>query len=271
MSTRLITPLLLLLLAFPAAVNAQARFALELDVGGQLPLSPSRHGLVALDVNSGSGDTTVGIPRLSNWTNTLGLHLGVSALVSTIEIRYRIEGFAWRGEKPLCQGDRPATELPNGEVEDAEVRYVCSDAERVPLPDSTRVLRMHHLSVGPRFYLRRRPRLVVRDGLTTERLRTQLYAIPFVGFTLAQYEDPHLGPRLRSGFHFGAGAGAEIPLERRFSLVADLRYTASYVGASASAQARARRAIATGRGPFGALFDGFHRLGLNVGLRFDFR
>ncbi len=261
----------LLMLTFPSAVHAQARFALELDLGGQLALSPSRHGLVALDVDSGAGDTAVGTPRLSNWTNTPGLHLGVTALVSTMEVRYRFEGFGWRGERPLCVGDRLATELPTGEVDDAEVRYNCQTGDRVDLADSTRALRMHHLSAGPRFYLRRRPRVVVRDGLTVERERTQLYAIPFLGVTLARYEDPHLGPRVGGGFHVGAGAGAEFPLERRISLVADLRYTASFVSAAASAQARARRAIATGRGPFGALFDGFHRVGANIGVRFDFR
>lgn len=263
----------LALLSWSVPAVAQSRFALEVDVGAQLALSPSIHRVVSLDVEAADGATATGTPRLSDRLNSPGLHIGVTALVSTLEVRYRLESYGWRGARTRCVGDREAQLLPNGEVADAEVRYRCSDdGERIDFDvDTSSALVFHHLSVGPRFYLDRRPRAVTRGGATFERPRTQLYAVPFGGFTLAQYVDPNLGRQLRGGLHLGAGAGAEIPLERRFSFVVDLRYTLSLVGGAAAPSARARRAIADQRSTFAALLDSFHRVGVNVGLRFDFR
>ena len=98
----------------PSLARAQSRFALELDIGAQAPLSSSVHNVVSLDTEAESGDAAIGTPRLSNRQNSLGLHLGFTALVSTLEIRYRIEGFSWRGARTVCVGDRQARQLPNG-------------------------------------------------------------------------------------------------------------------------------------------------------------
>lgn len=259
-------------LAAPEA-SAQSRFGLELDFGGQFPLSPSVRSVVSLDSETDVGQQAVGVPRLADRLNRPGFALGATALVSTLEIRYRFERFAWRGARVRCVGDRQAQQLPNGEIDDAEVRYDCGvQAFDVTLPgEDGSALGMHHLSVGPRFYLRRDARTTIRDGEVVERNRARIYGLPFAGFTLAQQQDPGLGPQLRAGVNLGAGGGLEFPLDRRVALALDARYTLSMVGGSSSPNARAGRAIAAERNVLGALMDVYHRVGLNLGIRIDFR
>jgi hypothetical protein len=257
-----------------APVQAQSRFALELDLGFDQPLSPSVHDAVLLsDAESGETSASAGTPILVNRLNRPGFHVGVSALISTLEVRYRFERFAWRGARALCEGDREAARLPNGEVEDAEVVYSCTrPGERISVPgDEEGALTFHHVSVGPRFYLRRPQRSVVRDGVLVERDRTRLYGILNGGVTLAGYEDPNLGRRLKPGLNAGAGGGAEFQVDRRISIAFDVRYTLSMVAGSSSPTVRAGRAAANDRNVVSALFDVYHRVGANLGFRFDFR
>jgi len=91
------------------------------------------------------------------------------------------------------------------------------------------------------------------------------------GVTLATYRDPNLGAVVRGGVHVDAGGGLELPVEQRLWVTAELRYTMTAVGGQSSPSARSGRAVATERNVLGALADISHRVGVGLGVRFDFR
>ncbi len=257
---------------------AEGRFGLQIDAGPLLPLSASLHDVVALDVETEAGERAQGTPTLANWWNTVGVRGGIAATVSTVEVAYAFERFAWRERRVECVGDRPAEQLPNGEIADAEVRYECGADEQTHSlrGDDRPALRFHHLNVGPRLYLRPRDRapvdLVVDEPAQRGRARTaRVYGIVSPGLTLALYDDENLGRQTRGGFNVSAGGGVDVRLDRTVSFTFGIRYTASFVGGSSKPSARSGRAIATGRGVAGALMDIYHRVGATVGVRFDFR
>lgn len=260
----------LMLLVSGSDAHAQARFGLELDLGASAPLSASLRNVVALDATATEDGTLVGTPSLERRTNQLGFRFATTAHVGTFEFRYSFERFGWRNRLVDCVGDRSASQLPNGEVSDGEVRYQCTDNPDVQSLSSDGLvpLRLHHLTVGPRFYLRREP---ARSDADEQRQLARFYAVVGAGPTLALYRLPGLENLLRAGLHLSVGGGTEIPLERNVSLTLDVRYTVSLVGGSSSPAARAGRAIATQRGVAGALLDTFHQLGGTVGVRVDFR
>jgi hypothetical protein len=261
----------LLFALIPCPAAAQGRFGLGVALGPSAPLSAAARNVVRLDVAAVEADAALGIPSLERWSNRLGVRAAASAHLGPVEIRYSYDRFSWRERTIECVGDRLAAQLPNGEVSDGEVRYQCADnPESVTLRnDALPPLRLHHLSIGPRIYLRRSPDM--GDDPTSNRPRAAFYAAGLVGPTLAQYSVPGLGAILRAGGHLSIAGGTEIPIERNLFLTLDVRYTASFVGGAATPSARAGRAIATGRGVGGALLDGFHQVGATFGVRVNFR
>ena len=270
------TAIACLLLALPSLSHAQSRFGLELDLGADVPLGPTMRSVVSLETQPDSGDEAVGTPRLSNRRNRVGVHAGLSAHVGTLEVEYRFERFAWNGARVRCLGDRDARQLPNGEFEDAEVRYNCSVPNDTVVYDGEdlRPLVFHHLIVAPRFYLRSRAvQAGTADGddAPVKRDPMRLYLSAGGGLSVAQYDDPNLGGTTRVGFNVGGATGVEFPVERRLSIGLELRYMLSLVSVPSSPSASSGRAVATQRNVLGALMDPIHRLGLNLTFRFDFR
>ncbi|MFT6400372.1 MAG: hypothetical protein ACJAYU_005143 [Bradymonadia bacterium] len=259
-----------------ATANAQSQFGLQLDLGGDIALGPTVRSVVSLDTVADSGDESVGIPRLSDRRNRVGLHGGLTAHIGSLAVAYRFERFSWNGARVQCIGDRDARQLPNGEIEDAEVRYDCDGPREIityPSEDQ-RALSMHHLIIGPRFYLRQRPRLLTASGdeLPEEKRRpARVYGTAGGGATIAQYDEPSLGRTSRFGFNLGGGGGVEVPIDRRLSVGVEFRYMLSMISVPASSSASAGRAVATERNVLVALMDPIHRATLNFSFRFDFR
>lgn len=255
---------------------AQSQFGLQLDVGGDLALGPSVRSVVSLDTEADSGDESVGVPRLSDRRNRVGLHAGLTAHIGSLAVAYRFERFAWNGARVRCVGDRDARQLPNGEIEDAEVRYDCDvPREIITYPsEDQRALVMHHLIIGPRFYLRQRPRLLTTSGdepPEEKRRPARVFGTAGGGATIAQYEEPNLGRTSRFGFNLGGGGGVEVPIDRRLSVGVELRYMLSMISVPTSSSSSAGRAVATERNVLVALMDPIHRATLNLSFRFDFR
>lgn len=255
----------------PRAAEAQSRFGLGLSLGPTAPLSASLRNVVRLDVATVEESAVLGVPSLERWNNRLGFRGAATAHLGPVELRYTYERLGWRARAVDCVGDRLAAQLPNGEVSDGEVRYQCDGSpELITLRnDDLAPLRLHHLSVGPRIYLRRSPDVATQAA--DLRPRAQFYAAMLAGPTLAQYTVPGLGGVLRAGGHVSVAGGTEIPVDRNLLLTLDVRYTLSFVGGSATPSARAGRAIASGRSVGGALLDALHQVGATLGVRVNFR
>lgn len=261
-----------LIMCLAVDVGAQSRFGLELDLGADAPLGPTMRSVISLETQPEAGDEAVGVPRLSNRRNRVGVHAGLSAHVGTLEVEYRFERLAWNGARVQCVGDREARQLANGEVEDAEVRYDCEVAnDRIAYDgENERPLLFHHLIISPRFYLGSMASVLSEDD-DSKRAPPRPFATVGGGLTVAQYDEPNLGATTRAGFNVGGGAGVEFPIERRLSIGIDARYILSLVSAPSSPSASSGRAVATERNVLGALMDPVHRIGLNLTFRFDFR
>ena len=270
------TAIVCFILILPTLGNAQSRFGLELDLGADVPLGPTMRSVVSLETQPDSGDEAVGTPRLSNRRNHVGVHAGLSAHIGTLEVEYRFERFGWNGARVQCVGDRDARQLPNGEIEDAEVRYDCSvPNDRIVYEgEELRPLSFHHLIVSPRFYLRSRTPVALStdtEEAPAKRNPPRPYGSAGGGLSIAQYDDPNLGGTPRVGFNVGGGGGVEFPIERRLSIGLEMRYMLTFVSVPASPSGSSGRAVATERNVLGALMDPIHRLGINLSFRFDFR
>lgn len=265
-----------LLCLWAPSLSAQSQFGLQLDLGGDLALGPTMRSVVSLDTEADSSDESVGIPRLSDRRNRVGIHAGVTAHIGNLAVSYRFERFAWNGARVRCIGDRDAQQLPNGEIEDAEVRYDCDVPREIITyrSEDQRALVMHHLIIGPRFYLRQRARLLTTSGEDApedKRRPARVFGTAGGGATIAQYEEPNLGRTSRFGFNLGGGGGVELPIDRRLSVGIELRYMLSMISVPTSSSSSAGRAVATQRNVLVALLDPVHRATVNFSFRFDFR
>jgi hypothetical protein len=259
--------LLALVSLAPSGSAAQSRFGLGIDLGVALPLNASIQNAARLQSSLDDADAQFGIPELLNRHNGVGFRLSLYAMLSTLEVRYRYQRLAFRFNRVSCVGDRLAERLPNGELADADVRYLCEGQARRESVASgtTSPLQLHHLSVGPRFYWRG------RSSVSRDATPTRLYAIVAAGPSIVIRDDDTGGAAVRPGGHLSVGGGLEVALERALFLTVDTRYTFTLFGGTASASERANRAIATGRNVLTALTDIFHQVELSVGLRIDFR
>ncbi|MCB9507555.1 MAG: hypothetical protein H6700_07120 [Myxococcales bacterium] len=251
----------------PAVAEAQARFAVAVDVGAAAPLSTSAQRVVSFAPAASTSSGDANVPLLSDRRNDIGFRFAATAIISSLEVRYDFARLGWRGARVRCRGEEPATQAPDGEIEDADVAYDCSvpnEVVRYAGEDET-ALQMHALDVALRFYMRRRP------AVTSGRDLTRLYALVGPGLVLTRAEDPELGPRLRPGVRLSLGGGAEVPVDRRVALTFGVRYMPAIVAGAASTSARANRAVAADRGVVAALFDVSHTVTVAAGVRVDFR
>jgi hypothetical protein len=262
-----------LLVCVACTARAQSRFALGVDTGADVPLSSQVQNAALLPGATSEEGGATGLPLTVDRLARPGFHIGISAHVSILELRYRYERFAWRGARTACVGDRDAVRRPDGEIEDADVEYDCAvGGERITVPgESAAALNLHHLGIGPRFSTAIIPRARMRGGEIVERQRARVFGVFSAGPTIASYVDPNFGRVARFGAHAAAGGGTEIPLDRRLWLVFDVRYSVSLVASASPPSSRSTRVAAADRSVLAAIFDSGHRLAASVGIRFDFR
>jgi hypothetical protein len=251
--------------------TAQSRFGFDVYGGGELSLSPAVRQHVVIEPDA-SVDTTA--PRLADLRVRPGLVVGLRLLVGQLAVGYRMERMDWSAPVERCVGDRPAIERGDGTVDDSEVRYRCDD-DRSRLggwADDFAPIVVHAIGGDVRIDLGMpvRSRDADNDSPSGDH-RAVFYLLGAASALATTWADVRHERRLRAGAELAAGAGIEIPLDRRFSMIVESRFRLGWLATPAMANDGAARAVATGRPVGQAVFDTTHRIDLTTGLRVDLR
>jgi hypothetical protein len=266
-------------LAAPTFALAQDRFALELAVGGEVVAGPTLHHAVHLAGEVSSGATTEGTPQLEDRFVAPGLTGSLRVTAGSLEFGYELHRNAWSNARTRCIGDRLATRLPDGEVDDATVIYDCSaDAERDLATDELPAQTVHVIGGGLRFYGRPRRASApgeLRTALDASRMRfadrLRWYGVGGMGLALTTFDERTGTGRIRPGAALAAGGGLEVELDSRIRLVLDGRYRFAMLSRATSESRSANRAAALDRGPIGAILETQHSFVITMGVRLSLR
>jgi len=243
---------------------AQSRFSLSADAGLGVPIGLSPRYVAALR----PAGADAGQPVLAHKAARPGLHLALGAVMSDLEVRASIDRSPWRASRIVCVGDGTATRLPDGRLDDGAVDYDCDVPRTVEslAGDGSSGLTLVSIDGALRFQL--------RDAAGNEDVR-RVALRPFLlggaGLAVGTYTDPLRGGVRRAGPRLVAGAGVELPLQRRLSMSFSVRYTPTFLVAGGATSDRAARSVEAGRGVFGTLFDTLHRVQVGGGLSLGFR
>lgn len=267
------------LLASPALATAQDRFALELAVGGEFVAGPTLHHAVHLAGEQSAGATTEGTPQLEDRYVAPGLTGSLRVTAGSLEFGYELHRNAWTNARTRCVGDRLATRLPDGEVDDATVVYDCSvDADRDLATDELPAQTVHVIGGGLRFYGRPRRATApgeLRTALDASRMRfadrLRWYGVGGAGLALTTFDERTGTGRIRPGAALNAGGGLEFELDSRIRLVVDGRYRFAMLSRATSESRSANRAAVLDRGPVGAILETQHSFVFTMGVRLSLR
>lgn len=271
----LLAPLAVLVL-WCGIAHAQTTFAVEVSLGGALPIGAAVQDAALLDAEIIEGQRT-GVPGLWRLYPGAGLQAGVRVVTGSSEFGYSLHTGPWSHARRFCEGDRTVQRLPDGELEDGGVRWDCGGPElrRGLASTSSASLLQHDLTVAQRFRLelnrgRDDEGLGIQQGGRIERY-TALYAVVGGGLTLASWRVAGAGDRINAGVHVVAGVGMELPFSRSWGLVVDTRYRFVIRGSPATFSASSGHAVARDATVFAALADWSQQLGLTLSIRYTFR
>ena len=246
-----------LALVVPNIVSAEA-FSVGADVGVAVPLSSSVQRAPRVDADSATTVGASGTPSLYWKRNGTGLRLGLTAVFSGVELRYALDSLPWAREDQRCIGDRDASVLGNGEVEDAAVRYDCSHSVRHNLrSDNLQALPLHHVSAGLRLNV---------PGLA----RPRLYGAGALGLIFTPYSAFGSTGGYRFGMELTVGGGVDLDVVGPVTFNVDARYGFALIDSAASPEAGANRAVATGGNVVQALFDHYNWFTVTAQIRIKF-
>lgn len=266
-----------LMLLLPRPALSQSGLAIEVPIGGALPIGAAVADAVLLDTEL-SGDGRVGIPRIERLYPNPGFHAGVRVLLGSYEFGYTLRQASWSHARSRCVGDTGLERLPDGTLEESNVAWDCEAPTRRSALSaaSADALVEHELTLGWRLRLGGQRSLATEaDGVSTDGptqgLPTTFFLVAAAGPSLSSWRVGGEGGSFTGGFVVHAGGGLELPLSRQWAFVIDTRYRMAVRGSPATAAAASSRAVALERGPLSAIFDWGHTMTMSLAIRVALR
>lgn len=261
----------------PSSAAGQSGLAVEVQIGGALPMGAAVGDAVLLDTEL-SGDGRVGIPRIERLYPNPGFHAGLRVLLGGYEFGYALRLASWSHARSRCVGDVGLERLPDGTLEESNVAWDCTASTRRSdlSAASADALVEHELTLGWRLRLGGQRSLAGEaEGLVAERapqsLPTTFFLVGAAGPSLTSWRVGGEGGSYTGGFVAHLGGGLELPLSRQWAFVIDTRYRMAVRGSAASAAAASSRAVALDRGPLSAIFDWGHTMTMSLAIRVALR
>ncbi|MEO1269308.1 MAG: hypothetical protein AAFX99_14485 [Myxococcota bacterium] len=234
----------------PAHAQGRSKFAAELHIGLAVPLTNYVKNKTVL-ISDDNFPRIVDLTNESTFTN-----LSLIADIRDWELSITYRQFAWGESIIRYEGDRPAQELSEGDIDDAGVQYRELDpAQRTDEPlVSSNGLTLITFCVGQRFYL-------LDDGVF------HTYIPATAGLALAEVTNA-------SGYNFGAifatGIAADVIFSELVSFVVDARIHGLLTENASGVNQGAQNASATGGNIWSALTSGMAFATVEFGARFTF-
>jgi hypothetical protein len=237
------------------ASAAPPGIAVAVQIGASTPISSAiQHDVRLVDLTASStGDA--GTPVIVDHTPAIGAVISAIAQFGSLDARYTLRSHAWDSTLGDCVGTGRASVLSNGEIDDTGIDYRCGrPAERFEVPRATSsTLTEQSVTLNARWYY---------AGTSW----VEAYLVGGGGFTLRTTDIATRGSVNALGGVLDLGAGADVPIEGRWSVALEARYGFELVAASSSSN-RTARARSRGAGVLGSLTDRMQRLELGLLVR----
>jgi hypothetical protein len=257
-----------------AEAEAQSTFAVEVFLGGGLPIGPAVHQAAFVEEELLGGGRT-GSPGLWRLYPGAGLQLGARIVTGATEFGYQLLLGPWSHAWRECEGTPSTVRLPDGSLEDGDVTWACgADQQRRNLgsvPSSALV--QHDVGAAQRFRLeltRDAAADVVGSATRSEPVAT-LYLVAGGGATVASWRVAGAGGSIHAGAYAVAGGGMELPFSQTWGVLLDLRYRFAIRGTPAPFSSSAAHARARDATVLSALADWSQHIGVTISLRYRFR
>ncbi|MBH22879.1 MAG: hypothetical protein CMH57_00195 [Myxococcales bacterium] len=240
----------LLIGATPTDANAQGRskFALEFRVGFALPIEDyveTKTVLISEDNR----------PRIVDLTNEPTFaNFSLLADIRDIELSLSVRQFAWGDSLIRYEGDRPAQELSEGNIDDAGVQYTRLDPPITtdePLVSSNS-LNLFTICAGQRIY-------ILESGLF------QAYIPATIGVSFAEVTS---GSGNNVGVILATGVAADVVISDLIAVVLDARIHGMLTENASGVSQGAQNASATDGTIISALTSSMVFVTFDVGARF---